>query len=220
MIPSSKMRANRSTPTARMSGRQLNAQGRRGRGWRRFMALAAVSAALALPAHAEKFLSVAEAQKIFFPAADKFEAETIRFTAEQRSAIARKIRGRVLNQGQRYWLAREGTNLLGLVVLDHVLGKHELIDYAVALDPAGKILAVEILEYRESHGSEITSQKWRNQFLGKTGEAPLRLNADIYNISGATISCRAVTDGIRRVVATYELLIRPQLRDPESRPAN
>jgi Na+-translocating ferredoxin:NAD+ oxidoreductase RnfG subunit len=92
-----------------------------------------------------------------------------------------------------------------------VLGKHEIIDYTVALTPEGKVLAIEILEYRESYGYEIRGAKWRQQFVGKGAANSLRLNKDIYNISGATMSCRHVTEGIRRVLATFDLLCRPQL---------
>ena len=165
-------------------------------------------------ARAEKFLTIEEAQKLCFPQGNKFDPQVIRFTPAESSAIARKIRGRVINQGQRYWVVSQGTNFLGVLILDHVLGKHEVIDYAVALDAAGAVRCVEVLEYRESHGSEIRGEKWRAQFHGKNARSPLRIGDDIFNVSGATVSCRAVTDGIKRVLATDELLIRPRLKAP------
>src|SRR5471030_786891 len=39
--------------------------------------------------------------------------------------------------------ARQGDAVLGRVIVDSVLGKFEQIDYAVAVDAAGKVLAVE-----------------------------------------------------------------------------
>ena len=86
-------------------------------------------------------------------------------------------------------------------VIVNTLGKHEVIDYAVAIAPGGQLLQLEVLEYRESHGSEIRGAKWREQFKGKHAQSPLRLHDDIYNLSGATISCRHVTEGIKRVLA-------------------
>jgi len=96
-------------------------------------------------------------------------------------------------------------------VLDRVFGKHDVIEYGVALSPEGKVLQVEILEYREHYGGEIRDAKWRQQFKGKTAASKVKLNDDIFNISGATISCRNVTDGIRRVLSTFELVVRPRL---------
>ena len=97
--------------------------------------------------------------------------------------------------------ARQGDAVLGRVIVDSVTGKFEQIDYAVALDAAGKVLAVEILTYREGHGGEVRMPSWRNQFVGKTAADPLRTGADIANISGATLSCTHLTDGVHRLVA-------------------
>ena len=160
---------------------------------------------------AERYLTLEQAGKLAFPTADRFEEKILRFSAEQRAAIQKKAGVSVKVDGNKIRYAYEGAHLLGVLFLDHVLGKHEIIDYAVALSPDGKILAVEILEYRESYGFEIRGAKWRSQFAGKRVNDPLRLNKDIYNISGATMSCRHVTEGIRRVLATFDLLCRPQL---------
>jgi len=97
--------------------------------------------------------------------------------------------------------ARQGDSVLGRVIVDSVVGKFEQIDYAVALDAGGKVLAVEILAYREGHGGEVRLPAWRNQFVGKTAADPLRVGADIANISGATLSCTHVTEGVHRLVA-------------------
>ena len=97
--------------------------------------------------------------------------------------------------------ARQGDAVLGRVLVDSVVGKFEQIDYAVALDASGKVLAVEILAYREGHGGEVRLPAWRNQFVGKTAADPLRVGSDIANISGATLSCTHVTDGVHRLLA-------------------
>ena len=57
-------------------------------------------------------------------------------------------------------------------------------------------------------GYEVRNPEWRKQFVGKTAADPLRLNADIRNISGATLSSRHVTDGVKRVLATYAVALR------------
>ena len=160
---------------------------------------------------AEHYLSVAEAQKICFPNADTFEAQQLRLSAEQSKTIEQKSGGKVRKTEIRFGVARKDANTIGVLMVDQVVGKHELIDYAVAISPEGKVLQVEILEYRENYGNQISNPKWREQFKGKTSAAKLKLNEDIYNLSGATISCRNVTDGVRRVLATFELVVRPRL---------
>lgn len=99
--------------------------------------------------------------------------------------------------------AQAGDRALGLFVVDHVIGKHLYIDFSVALDPAGRVHRVDILQYRESYGGEVREASWLAQFVGKTSANPLKVGSDIRNISGATLSCLHVTEGIRRILATY-----------------
>lgn len=160
---------------------------------------------------AERFLTVEEAQGILFPKAKEFEGQVVRFTAKEKKAIIKNLGTTFPNVGNRIWTATSGETLHGVMIVDHVLGKHLLIDYAVAISPQGEVLGVEILEYRESYGGEIRQEKWREQFLGKTSMSDLQLHDDIYNISGATLSCRHVTEGIRRVLATFEVVLRGRL---------
>ncbi len=42
----------------------------------------------------------------------------------------------------------------------------------------------------------------------KSAASPLQLNGDIKNISGATLSSKHVTDGVKRVLQMYEATLR------------
>jgi len=163
------------------------------------------------PLRAEKYLSIEEAQKLCFPGADRFEHRLVRFSRAQLDTLSERLGAKPLNRGNQTWLAIAGNRYLGVLLFDQVPGKYELIDYVIAIDPDGRITALEIIEYRESHGAEIRNEKWRAQFKFRSRADRLRFNDDIYNISGATVSCRAVTDGVRRILATYELVLRPRL---------
>jgi Na+-transporting NADH:ubiquinone oxidoreductase subunit NqrC len=64
------------------------------------------------------------------------------------------------------------------------------------------------MDYRETYGGEIRNEKWRNQFVGKTSNSTLKLDKDIKNISGATLSCRHITDGVKRLLAFYDVALK------------
>ena len=66
--------------------------------------------------------------------------------------------------------------------------------------------AVEVLEYREAYGSEITSHAWLHQFDGKTGRDPVTIDKDIRNISGATLSVQATGRASRKAIALLKAL--------------
>jgi hypothetical protein len=144
-------------------------------------AVPAAAITIAAPAYAVQYLSVVEAQKLAFPAATRF----------------------VDTGGGRVFKAEAGDKVIGLFVVDHVIGKHLYIDYAVSLDPTGRVHRVDILQYRESYGGEVRDAAWLAQFAGKSSSSPLKVGSDIRNISGATLSSLHVTEGVRRILATY-----------------
>jgi Na+-translocating ferredoxin:NAD+ oxidoreductase RnfG subunit len=166
---------------------------------------AAAATVTALPVHAATYLSVEQAQKEFFPAADRFEAHTVTLSDADRGRIEQKSGAKVRLPEQKAWRALKGKEELGYFLVDEVYGKHEFITYAVALDKQGAVNRVEILEYRESYGGDVRNPAWLKQFVGKNASAKLELDQDIVNISGATLSCKHVTDGVRRLLATFEV---------------
>jgi Na+-transporting NADH:ubiquinone oxidoreductase subunit NqrC len=108
---------------------------------------------------------------------------------------------------QRVWDVRSGDRRVGWFIVDRVIGKHDFITYALALGADGAIRGLEVLDYRETYGGEIRNPAWRRQFVGKRPGSQLQLDRDIKNISGATLSSRHVTDGVRRLLVTYQLLL-------------
>lgn len=164
-------------------------------------------AAAPVSAFAVDYLSAEQAQALIFPEADAFEARPVTLSASQMQALeAQGVRAR--SAGWRVVVARRGTTVLGHVVFDDVIGKSELIGYAVGLALDGTVRQVEVLSYRESHGQEIRLAAWRKQFVGKGAASSIKLNDDVANISGATLSCAHVTEGVRRIVAVVALARR------------
>jgi len=177
-------------------------------GWVRWAAPPAIVVSIAAPALAMRYLSVEQAQKVAFPDATRFVEAHVIFTPADVAAIERRSGQKVLARGQQVWRAFSGDRMVGFFIVDYVIGKHLVIDYAVALDPNGRVGHVEILEYRESYGGEISNRSWLAQFVGKTSQDPLQIDQDIRNISGATLSSRHVTEGVKRVLALYDTCLR------------
>ncbi|MCK6603033.1 MAG: FMN-binding protein [Bacteroidetes bacterium] len=90
--------------------------------------------------------------------------------------------------------------------IDEVKGKTNRITYLLILDPAGVIVAIDVLVYRESYGGEIDYPVFKAQFEGKSARDLPVLNKNIRNISGATISCRSLTAGVAQLLRFYHTL--------------
>jgi Na+-translocating ferredoxin:NAD+ oxidoreductase RnfG subunit len=160
----------------------------------------AASALAPTAAFAVESLSAEQAAQLMFPQAERFETRAIALDAEQ----LRRVEASGVAPRSARWqvrVAQREGQALGYVVVDEVIGKFELITYAVGLALDGTVRQVEVLSYRESHGHEIRLPAWRKQFVGKGPSATLRVGDDIANISGATLSCSHVTEGIKRIVA-------------------
>jgi Na+-translocating ferredoxin:NAD+ oxidoreductase RnfG subunit len=170
----------------------------------RFLLLPLATLAIVAPAHAAVYLSIAQAQQLMFPGAT-FTPDFRELTREQISAIEKASGVNVRSRTFQVWRVSTG----GRFIADEVVGKHDFIPFALGLDSSGAVKSVEILEYRESYGSQIRNQAWRDQFTGKRHGAMLTLTKDIQNISGATLSSRHITDGIKRLLATHAILFDP-----------
>jgi Na+-translocating ferredoxin:NAD+ oxidoreductase RnfG subunit len=171
------------------------------------LAAASVMALAPASAFAVDYLNAEQAAKLMFPEADHFEPREIALDATQMQQLASQgVASRSARWNAR--VAMHGAAPLGVVVTDDVIGKFELISYAVGIGTDGALKQVEVLSYRESHGHEIRLPAWRRQFVGKTTASPLRVGEDIANISGATLSCTHVTDGVKRIVAIVALARR------------
>jgi FMN-binding protein len=162
-----------------------------------------LSALVAPSTFAVQYLSVNQAQRAIFPG-KSLTAAPVKLTPAQRKAIEQASGVRVLRDDQQVWRVSGG----GWFIVDEVVGKHEFITYAVGLNADGSVKQIEVMDYRETYGGEIRNENWRTQFVGKTSESQLKLDKDIKNISGATLSCRHITDGVKRLLAFYEIALK------------
>ena len=153
--------------------------------------------------HAKTFLSVAEAQQLIWPG-KALTANPVNLSEAQQKAIARASGTRVRAARVDAWKTADN----GWFIVDQVIGKHENIDLALGLNAQGKVQGLEILVYRETYGHEIRNAKWRAQFHGRDHSEHLELDEQIRNISGATLSCSHVTDGVNRLTHTWNLVLR------------
>lgn len=170
------------------------------------LAATGVTAIAAPTAHASQFMSVEQAQKAAFPDADRFDAHTLRLTPEQLKSLDGVAPVRQRGEIRRID-AFAGSKLLGSLYVDDVIGKVEWITYTLAIGADGTVRALDILDYRETHGFEVRTPSWRKQFAGRRADTPFHFGDDIKNISGATLSCAHLTAGVQRLLALHGQLV-------------
>jgi len=155
------------------------------------------------------YLGIEAAQTAVYPQADAFQEVLLTQTPEQRQALLLRAGPQPPHGMIRIWRATRNGVLLGHVFVDEVIGRQNLITYAVGIDADGALRNLEIMAYRESHGGEIRNSAWREQFAHRRDLGQLRFRTDIKNISGATLSSEHVTQGVRWLLALWQTALRP-----------
>lgn len=195
--------------------RPRTTQGTRHRvpGWHIAVRTAALTVLFALtlippkPAAAKTFLTRGEALELAFP-----DCRVVRQT-------------RYLTAGQR----RRATELAGVKVDSRLVVQYAALcngepagaayfdvhrvrtlaeTLMVVVDAEGRVRQLEVMSFLEPE-EYIPRRTWYDQFLKHRLDARLRLKRSIHAVTGATLTARATTDAVRRILALDQVLREP-----------
>jgi Na+-translocating ferredoxin:NAD+ oxidoreductase RnfG subunit len=160
--------------------------------------------------HADIYLTEEDALKLMFPKSERIRKEVLRLSLEKKQQIEERIGWKFPEESFEVYLGETGTEVDGYALVQNTIGKHKPMTYMVGVDARGHVSNVELLVFREARGAEVRMKRFNVQYEGKTVLDPVRLNKDILNISGATMSVRSMTAGIKRVlVVVDEFYLKP-----------
>lgn len=160
--------------------------------------------------HAEVYLTEEDAVKLMFPESERVRKEIVRLHPDQKAQIEARIGWKFPEETFEIYIGETGSALDGYAMVQNTIGKHKPMTYMVGVDPKGQCTNVELLVFRESRGSEVRTKRFNAQYEGKTVSDPIRINRDILNISGATMSVRSMSAGVKRaLVLIDELYLKP-----------
>jgi Na+-translocating ferredoxin:NAD+ oxidoreductase RnfG subunit len=152
----------------------------------------------------DEYLTEEQAIRILFAKSQQIRPEELRLTAEQKTRIQDRIGWKFPEDSFRSFVAQTNGKVDGYAVIQETIGKHRPITYIVGISPEGKVFDVEIMVYRESKGSEVKRKRFNAQYEGKTAQDPIRINKDIINVTGATMSVRSVSAGVKRALVLVD----------------
>ena len=159
---------------------------------------------------AEVFLTEEEAIKLMFPKSERITKDLLRVPTDRKPAVEERIGWKFPEDAFDVYIGETGTQVDGYALVQHTIGKHKPMTYMVGVDNRGRVSNIELLVFREARGSEVRRKRFNAQYEGKTVFDPVRINKDIINISGATMSVRSMSAGIKRVlVLVDEFYLKP-----------
>jgi hypothetical protein len=156
------------------------------------------------PLQAKVFLSVEEALHLVFRDCS-IERRTVFLTAGQR-ARAQELAGREIKTAlvNPYHATRNGKEV-GTAYFDAHIVRTLPETLMVVVDPQGKVSRIEVLSFTEPE-DYLPPGRWYSQFVGSGLNTELALGHHIRGVTGASLTARATTDAVRRVLAIHQVL--------------
>lgn len=156
---------------------------------------------------AQETITQDEALRLAFPGATSIERRTA-FLDERQLASARALAGTGVEVRQgvvSYYVGMRSGQPLGVAYFDahRVRTMPEVL--MIVVNPAGTVERIEVLQFREPPEYRAPSG-WLAQFRTRGLTRELALRGGIANITGATLTARAVTEAARRTLALHRVI--------------
>ncbi len=151
----------------------------------------------------EVYLTKKEALKRAFPDAEEIIKEQFWLDDIERKKISDLCAQKIEDKRMVFYSGKKAGKVIGHMIIDHFIGKTLPITYMVVLNTDGSVRDVAIMVYRESQGMEVRYRFFLKQYFGKKTSSTFK---DINSITGATISARSITKGVRKAVSAFQIL--------------
>ena len=128
----------------------------------------------------------------FFPSAVKIAAINLgpRVSAYPEDAVISQI--------------RDDSRILGYCVESKVVSRSGPFRIRVLLDNQLFVKQATVISYPWDRGRSVRRRSFTEQFAGKGPQDPIQLGKDIDAMTGATISCRVMAQGVRNSIRLLE----------------
>ncbi|MFP3941433.1 MAG: FMN-binding protein [Thermoanaerobaculia bacterium] len=187
--------------------------------WALGVVLAVAGAALVpAPAGASVFLTVDEALELAFPGC-RVERETLYLT-EAQLAEARERAGEAVESAVVHpYVGWCDGRAAGVAYFDTHRVRTLPETLMVVATPEGEVERIEILVFREPT-EYIPRDAWYEQFDGRGLDPELEIKRGIRPVTGATLTARATTDAVRRILALHQVARAEGLLDLDRPPGD
>jgi Na+-translocating ferredoxin:NAD+ oxidoreductase RnfG subunit len=109
---------------------------------------------------------------------------------------------------------RDSSGLLGYGVESVVVSRSGPFKIAVVLDKQLVVKRATVVSYPWPRGRNVVRRAFTSQFEGKGAEDPIEVGKDIDAMTGATISCRVMAEGVREAIKLLKYIKASQAVKP------
>ncbi len=139
---------------------------------------------------------------------DLVRLRTIRATREDVLAVRERLGRRIRLRKVTFYEAVKDGQIAAVACRSVEGGLHGPIHFAIYLDREGKVARVQVIELHEVRGAPVVEERFLSQYIGKSADDPTSVGVDVDAITGATVSSKAVTRGVKKAVILWEHFYR------------
>ncbi len=166
--------------------------------------LLGLAALAAGPLRAKVFLTTDEALRLAFPGC-AVERRTVFLTPTQKAQVQQLAKGEVKSALANPYHATCGGKDGGTAYFDAHVVRTLPETLMVVIDPQGRVRRIEVLSFAEPE-DYLPPARWYGQLVGQGLSDDLALGRHIRNVTGASLTARATTEAVRRVLALHQVL--------------
>lgn len=159
------------------------------------------------PAEAKVFYAQDEAMQIAFPEAENVEALTFILNETEKLRVEALARAPLESKLFTFYRGSKGGQIMGYAAIESSVVRTLPAAFLVVLTPKGQVVKTVMLAFHEPL-DYLPSERWLEQFANKRLDPDLWPQRGIAGIVGSTLSVRAVTMGVRKVLALFRVLIQ------------
>lgn len=149
-------------------------------------------------------MTTEEALGLAFP--DCEIARKTRFLSpEEKLRVEKKLGQRFEGSILRPYVATREGAVVGTAYFDVHRVRTLRESLMVVVDPEGAVLRIEVLSFAEPL-QYLPRASWYAQFTGRKFDPELDLKRGIKGVSGATLTARATTSAVRRILVCHEVI--------------
>lgn len=164
--------------------------------------------ALATPGFAKIFYSKDEAMVLAFGEGATIETLSLFPDDQQTAAIQLEAKVKLDSGMFTFYVGKQGNSTLGYAAIETITVRTKPETLMIVLSPEGVVRKVYTLAFHEPPEYQ-PPERWFDQLQNKPLD-DIDFNKGIQGMSGATLSTRAAVNSVRKVLAVYINMLKPQ----------
>jgi hypothetical protein len=172
-----------------------------------FILIALLFGLVITPCFGKVFYSKEEALKLAFGDDASIETLSLFPSDEQIAQIEQLAKFKLESKLFSFYVGRKQNAIVGYAAIESHTVRTQPETLLILLDAQGKLSHVYTLAFHEPPEYQ-TPERWLAQLLNHPIDS-LSFDKDIQGVAGATLSARAALNSTRKVLAMYQIMLKP-----------